>query len=423
MYGHCNITTFAQSQIVCHSAKNRTFSPGIAVTSPLRSFLFSPVVNNKVSLCLQIKPFRVSMGVEQCFSCLCIVNKYINKYINKCNFLVSVKTIRGKTDILVTFNLNSLQTSDLRIVNVDLMVVVRCSKRKCRARKARRGGRREAPTTITLKIYNMLNSSGDNNGGRMITSLKVGVRRTKWQKLIVPTSVIQEVIDSQSRVLPIRIACVNCSKGIRPVAMRKARRKKNRKSRRDVGAAAERTRRPRRKSSAARRRERRLQNQRAKTGVKVRKKKQPFLVIYTRRVEQIGVRTMSELRTRQRRHVVQQSNVATSSPATVCRKKTMYVSFRQLELDNVIVWPLGYRASFCDNVASDAGAERLPHRHHKSKLTMHNAHRRPIENAEHTSCCRPTKTAPLSVTYLLDKNTVIETSIPGLITTECGCVV
>ena len=341
--------------------------------------------------------------------------------------LFAVKTIRGKSDILVTFNLNSLQTSDLRIMNVDLMVVVRCSKRKCRARKARRGGRREAPTTITLKIYNMLNSSGDNNGGQLITALMVGVRRTKWQKLIVPTSVIQEVVDSPTRLLPIRIACVNCSKGIRPFAVRKGRRKKKQKSRRDVSAAAERTRRPRRKSSAARRRERRLQNQRVRAArVGGRKKKHPFLVIYTRRVEETVVSTMRRIgvsRTRQRRHAAQQSSVATSSSTKACRKKTMYVSFRQLELNNVIVWPLGYRASFCDNVASDVRPERSHHRRHKANLMMHIKHRRPIENVEHKSCCGPTNTAPLSVTYLLDKNTVVETSIPGLIATECGCVV
>ena len=42
-YGHLTITvTLAQSQIVFHSAKNRTFAPCNMVTSPLRPLLPSP---------------------------------------------------------------------------------------------------------------------------------------------------------------------------------------------------------------------------------------------------------------------------------------------------------------------------------------------------------------------------------------------
>ena len=345
-----------------------------------------------------------------------------------------MKTVRGKTDILVTFHLNTMPPTGYSIICTDLMVLVRCGRRRCRTRKARRGGRRAPPASITLKIYNMLNSTGDNDGGQLIALLKVFVRRTKWQKLIIPTSVIQEVVDSTSRVLPMRIACENCSKSIRPVAVRKVRRKKARKSRRNVDAV-QKSMRQRRKSAA--RRERRLRKQRAKVGGKVRKKKQPFLIITTRRVEPMAAaeggpvysRTMpmGELRIRQRRHSGSRRDVVTSSSARTCRKKALYVSFRQLGLDNLIAWPHGYITSYCESIVDSADpevpVERLLHRRHRSNLLTHIKNGRSIGGASPASCCHPIQTAPLSIVYYKDKNNIVEASIPGLTVTECGCIV
>ncbi|KAK2156067.1 hypothetical protein NP493_2004g00000 [Ridgeia piscesae] len=304
------------------------------------------------------------------------------------------------------------------------MVLVRCGRRRCRPRKVRRGGRRWTPASITLKIYNMLNTTGSDDGGLLITSLKVGVRRTKWMKLIVPTSVIQEVVDSPTRVLPMRIACENCTKSVRPVAVRKARRKKNRKSRRDVDTV-EKTMRQRQKSAA--RRERRMRKQRAKAGGKVRKKKQPYLVIFTRRVDTsptvVGRTMRMSEHIRRRRHLDRRSDVVTSSSVRTCRKRSMYVSFRQLGLDNMISWPVGFLTSYCEEGGAAPVGRSSHHRRHRANLLAHIKYNRSKANTAAGSPCRPTETAPLSVVYYADKTNIAEVSIPGLIVTRCGGVV
>lgn len=49
------------------------------------------------------------------------------------------------------------------------------------------------------------------SGESPIAQLTVRARRTRWHRVLLPTTILQKVLDSPGRVLRLRVACVECA--------------------------------------------------------------------------------------------------------------------------------------------------------------------------------------------------------------------
>lgn len=95
-------------------------------------------------------------------------------------------------------------------------------------RKAKKIGKR-----IWLRV---LQVNDTNNTQHYLTSIRTRVKKTRWQKISLPVTLIQSMIDNEQHELKLKISCKKCGKIVRPVLHRKKRKrhlrerqKKNRK--------------------------------------------------------------------------------------------------------------------------------------------------------------------------------------------------
>ena len=132
------------------------------------------------------------------------------------------------------------------------------------------------PRRVTILVYQLDDQDGGDErvGGRgyggqqrePIAQLTRTMRNTKWQRLLLPTSIIQKAIDSPERVVRMRIVCENCddaTETITAVKVSVGRKQKTREGNR--------------------------KNQRPEVGKSVRKlrnnKRRPYLVVKTMMAE------------------------------------------------------------------------------------------------------------------------------------------
>ena len=286
-------------------------------------------------------------------------------------------------------------------------------------KKQRVKGERKKSKRVRI---NILNVPPKKTAPNLITTLDVDVRHTRWQKLILPTSVIQDVLDSSDKVLRLRIVCENCGSDVNPVLVKKRRKRRARPANSRRGS-----RKSRRKSriqrgappldGLQRLRQSAQRNARAfgdiRDKVKEQKKvhkRRPFLVIKTRVSDpDVPVR--------------KRSITCNRAGGGECAMTPFQVDFSELGWDDWIVFPKGYNANFCAGQCDDMTSSRSLKTHHSTILdslmsTFHVS--KGVQMRGRGSCCSPTKYSPLSIVYL-DGYNIVKADIPNMIVEECGC--
>ncbi|XP_076327464.1 inhibin beta chain-like [Tachypleus tridentatus] len=132
----------------------------------------------------------------------------------------------------------------------------------------------------------------------------------------------------------------------------------------------------------------------------------PFLAISTEPIP----------RRRSRRYAV-----TCNTHTTQCCKQSLWVSFKQLNWDDWIVWPRGYSANYCVGECgrSPQTPDLFPDRYYYSQVL--DEYRRKNPFASITPCCAPTKLTKMSIVYLDGDRNIYKADLPNMKVEECGC--
>lgn len=149
-----------------------------------------------------------------------------------------------------SINLDSHQGS-LEAVSAHLWVLVQRRRRKSRSKGK--------------KIMLVISSVDDSDTKTVLTALRTRVRKTRWQRISLPRTLVQSFLDSE-RTLHLKIACQDCGNLVRPILVAQKETKRLR-SKSQIHS----------KGTKKRRRNKRHRSRRFKN-----KSSGPFLVIYTR---------------------------------------------------------------------------------------------------------------------------------------------
>lgn len=128
------------------------------------------------------------------------------------------------------------------------------------------------------KIFLEVLKIDDTQGDEVLTSLITRVRKPRWQKVNLPVTFIQSLLDSNKRTLKLRITCRKCGKVVRLVLGRKRNNLKRKKQQKTVKSANKNAPKDRKRLRARKLRSKKLQNRRSRK----RERMPPFLVISTR---------------------------------------------------------------------------------------------------------------------------------------------
>lgn len=132
-------------------------------------------------------------------------------------------------------------------------------------RKRKRG--RSRGRKVILRVMKVPNQK--NEKFHYLTALRTRVKKTRWQKISLPVTLIQSMLDSKDNALNLRISCKHCGRMVRPVLFQRENKNfKNGKIRKRKGKG----------KGKRRRRRRRMRNKRTNENNRI----QPFLVISTR---------------------------------------------------------------------------------------------------------------------------------------------
>lgn len=101
-----------------------------------------------------------------------------------------------------------------------------------------------------------------------------------------------------------------------------------------------------------------------------------------------------------------------------CQKRSLYVSFKDLNWQDWIIAPEGYAAYYCDGVCSFPLHAHMNATNHAIVQTL--AY---LMNPAFVPkpCCAPTKLSPLSVLYFDDNSNVILKKYRNMVVRACGC--
>ena len=293
-------------------------------------------------------------------------------------------------DHVLQFNVNDRGQGDRQVVNAHIILLVKYRKRYA--------SKKNHPPRVKISIYNVppspstadathTTSSGSteladsdyqedgvqtqtSHEPTLITSMHVVVRHTRWHDLILPTSVIQDVLDSQTGQLHFKIDCENCGNAIEPVLVR-------RKTKR---------------TSSSRRRTR--------TGLTRKRpaKRRPWLFILTRpKSESDRVRRDVKLDQECPEHAHQYQLQHHQEDRTPCNVTSLYVRFADLGLDWVVS-PAGYYANTCQG-----GCASRSHQSH------------------HKQCCRVAQMSPLHLVYRDREGEVTHGHLQDMVVDRCTC--
>ncbi|XP_076361422.1 inhibin beta chain-like [Tachypleus tridentatus] len=106
---------------------------------------------------------------------------------------------------------------------------------------------------------------------------------------------------------------------------------------------------------------------------------------------------------------------------TQCCKQSLWVSFKQLNWDDWIMWPRGYSANYCVGECgrSPLTPDLFPDRYYYSQVL--DEYRRKNPFASITPCCAPTKLTKMSIVYIDGDRNIYKADLPNMKVEECGC--
>lgn len=274
---------------------------------------------------------------------------------------------------------------NVQVLSANMFVLVRY-KKKNREHK-------NPMKRVTLRVIQLPENNSSTNM-LLLTELQVEVRHTRWQKLILPTSLIQENINNHVSSVSFLVTCDNCGGDIQPILLYK------KSSKRASPTKAPRKNKPRRQKR------RKLY------------KRRPFIIINTR------VRTV-----RQKRSSPEQC-LATRPR---CGKRLFYVTFEQLGWGSWVVSPKGFFANYCDGMCSGVVTRALVDEHSASSQTSLSSLHGPVSpdmrpvlrdryRQAQSPCCSPIAKDPLTLTYYNEHGELVVTVVSEMIVRDCACV-
>lgn len=113
------------------------------------------------------------------------------------------------------------------------------------------------------------------------------------------------------------------------------------------------------------------------------------------------------------------SRIRRNAKVNHCKKKSLYVEFKDIGWDSWIVAPIGYDAYECTGVCSFPLTKHVTPTKHAIVQTLVNINS-PQKAAG--ACCVPTKLDPISLLYLDETGVVTyKYKFEGMVVAECGC--
>ncbi|XP_051163685.1 protein 60A-like [Leptopilina boulardi] len=145
--------------------------------------------------------------------------------------------------------------------------------------------------------------------------------------------------------------------------------------------------------------------------------KRPFLVVYGNRNTARRRRGLDYFHSSMRKSF-QSIAMAPRLPMS-CRKETLYVSFRDLSLDNIIIAPKGYDAFYCNgpcNYPLNFNMNATNHAIIQSFINLKYPDRAP------KPCCAPSKTSTIHVIFRTSEDTLVIKKREDMTVDSCGCL-
>ncbi|XP_076033248.1 protein 60A-like [Oratosquilla oratoria] len=113
-----------------------------------------------------------------------------------------------------------------------------------------------------------------------------------------------------------------------------------------------------------------------------------------------------------------------SQKNAVCQKKTLFVSFKDLNWDEWVIAPDGYGANYCEGRCSFPLHNYLNATNHAIVQTLVHVIRSKStdEPKPPAACCAPTELGTMSVVYFDYNNNVVLKKYPKMVVNTCGCL-
>lgn len=245
-----------------------------------------------------------------------------------------------------------VQGRKLEVVCADVLVKVKYRNR----RKRNKRKKRMKEKNIVLTLSN-IDSSGEVI--EEVSSLSAKLRRTKWLKVPVPSTIVEEAMSRNDQNLYLRLDCSGCDNDVKLILISNRRKQRRKKRFNKWKSKNARTLRPKI------RRKRKLN------------KTRPFLILHTK------LKTFIRSK--------RDSPVCNSNSS--CCMDNLEVNFESLQW-NFIIAPLSFTTGICRG--SCTGARRH---------------------------CNESKMKPLRIIYFDTNHNIIVSTLPNMVVTECSCSV
>ncbi|XP_068127381.1 growth/differentiation factor 3-like [Hyperolius riggenbachi] len=104
--------------------------------------------------------------------------------------------------------------------------------------------------------------------------------------------------------------------------------------------------------------------------------------------------------------------------SNICKKRRLYIEFREIGWENWVIAPRGYMANYCHGECPYPLVELLNGSNHAILQTLVHS----IEPEETPlPCCAPTKMSPLSMLFYDNDDNVVLRHYESMAVDECGC--
>ncbi|KAG9486461.1 hypothetical protein GDO78_006700 [Eleutherodactylus coqui] len=106
------------------------------------------------------------------------------------------------------------------------------------------------------------------------------------------------------------------------------------------------------------------------------------------------------------------------TPSNICKKRRLYIDFKDVGWQNWVIAPRGYMANYCHGECPYPLTEMLKGTNHAVLQTLVHS----IEpDVTPLPCCTPIKLSPISMLYYDNNDNVVLRHYEDMVVDECGC--
>lgn len=106
------------------------------------------------------------------------------------------------------------------------------------------------------------------------------------------------------------------------------------------------------------------------------------------------------------------------TPSNLCKKRRLYIDFKDVGWQNWVIAPRGYMANYCHGECPYPLTEMLKGTNHAVLQTLVHS----IEpDVTPLPCCAPTKLSPISMLYYDNNDNVVLRHYEDMVVDDCGC--